>query len=162
VLGRDNYATNRASVAMFDHGLPLLLQAREHGTLDRAIEVQGLERIALMRPDANTLPWLMLGAALVIGCAVARMRLPGWPLHPAIFLIWGTWGIRHFAFSFFLGWAVKAAIIHASGLGGFARGKPIMVGLIAGELAAGLGWIVVGVVWYFSTGKIPESVSVMP
>ncbi len=162
VLGPDAYARERAPTSMFRDGLPLLVEARDRGTLQESIAVSGLSRLGVVRPTHGTVPWLILGMVLVIGCALARMRIPNWPLHPVIFLVWGTWAIRLFGFSFFLGWAIKSAAISVAGIGGYQRLKPVMVGIIAGELSAGLLWAIVGVWYFFETGQTPKGIIVLP
>src|SRR5690606_14523290 len=115
-----------------------------------------------MSAEPGAYAWLLMGLALVIGCAAARLRLPWWPLHPVAFLLWGTYPITQFAFSFLLGWLIKAAVVRTSGAKGYHTIKPLMVGIIAGELFAGLLWIGVGAAHYFRTGQPPSAYGIFP
>jgi hypothetical protein len=59
--------------------------------------------------------------------------------------------------SFLLGWVIKSAVVGTSGARGYHAVKPLMVGIIAAELLSGLGWMVVGAVYFFTTGKTPPT-----
>jgi hypothetical protein len=88
------------------------------------------------------------GLALVLVCSFFRLRYQWWPLHPVIFLVWGTMPMSRLAPSFLLGWAVKGAITKFGGGQAYRKYKPFFVGLIAGSLLAGLFWQIAGVVYY--------------
>ncbi len=108
------------------------------------------------------LGWTMLGMAVVIAVAAARLRLAWWPIHPVLFLVWGTFPINQFAFSFLIGWAVKAAVIRTTGSRGYHAARPIIIGLIAGELLAALTWTLVGGGYFLWTGVEPVSYQIFP
>ena len=147
---------------------PLNAMAREHEeaaarqTLTEATSVSGLERFALLNPDGGAYWWLLAGVALVAATVVLRLRFPKWPVHPVLFLVWGTWAIAQFAFSFLIGWMVRGAVVWLGGAQAFHRLKPFMVGVIAGEILLGLFWMVFGAVYYFASGTLPERYSVFP
>ncbi len=133
------------------------------GELVAATQATGLERLAHIDPQLDAVFWLALGAALVVGCAAARLRLPWWPIHPVLFLVWGTYPVAVFHFSFLLGWAIKLAVIKIGGSKAYRAMLPIMVGIIAGELIMGLFWMLAGAVYYFATdGGAPPTYSVFP
>ncbi|NBC10536.1 MAG: hypothetical protein GVY24_02225 [Planctomycetes bacterium] len=163
VLGNtDDYALRHAPTSMFRNGLGPLSDAEALGTLPDAVRVEGLARLAAIEPMPGQLTWLAVGLLLVVGCAAARFRLPWWPLHPVIFIVWGTWALQNMAFSFFVGWMVKTGVLHAGGVALFGRIKPLMIGLIAGELFGGLVWVITGTLYYFQTGLPPERVFILP
>jgi hypothetical protein len=99
---------------------------------------------------------------LVLATAVLRLRLPWWPLHPVAFLVWGTYPIVMFGPSFLMGWLVKAGVVGTTGAKGYHAVRPLMVGIIAGELLTGLFWMIVGAVYFFVAGKTPVSYSIFP
>lgn len=113
-------------------------------------------------PGEGAFWWTGLGLGLVLATAAARLRLPWWPLHPIAFLVWGTYPINQFAFSFLLGWAVKAAVVKTMGAKGYHSVKPLMIGIIAGELFAGLLWMAVGATYFYVQGINPVSYSIFP
>ena len=158
----DSYAMNHAPTSMFRNGLGPLSEADALGTLPEVVRVEGLARLAAIEMVPGTLPWLGLGLVLVVGCAAARFRLPWWPLHPVIFIVWGTWALQNMAFSFLVGWVIKTAVLYSGGVALFGRLKPLMVGLIAGELLGGLVWIITGTIYYFDTGLPPQRIFILP
>jgi hypothetical protein len=146
----------------FENLQRFISDAQAQQTLADATAVTTGERISRFSPIPGSLTWLSIGAALVIATAVARLRLPWWPLHPIAFLVWGTYPIIMFAFSFLLGWMVKAGVMRTSGARGYHNVKPVMIGIIAGELFAGLMWIIVGAVYFFVTNQRPAMYSIFP
>ncbi len=95
------------------------------------------------------------GLALVVGASIMRLRYQWWPLHPVLFLLWGTAGSQYFAASFFLGWLIKSAITKFGGGDSYRKNKPIFIGLIAGEFAAGLIFALIGLIYFLKTGTQP-------
>ncbi len=131
------------------------------GTLESASQVSGFARLGQVH-ITELWPWFALGLGLVIVFTVARLRLPWWPLHPVIFVFWGSYPATQFAASFLVGWAIKAAVVRLTGAKGFNGIKPIMVGIIAGELFAGLVWMTIGAIYYFKMGESPPNYSIFP
>lgn len=128
-----------------------------------SVAVNGLERFSAMRPVMKVLPWGVAGVVLVLLCSFMRTRFSWWPLHPIFFLIWGTYHPgRTFTFSILLGWIVKVLVVKLGGARGYHAVKPLMIGVIAGELLIGLAWIVVGAIYYFATGLVPASYWIFP
>jgi hypothetical protein len=146
----------------FNRLMPLVDDARAQGTLDAAVQTQGLARLGLIEPVDGVLLWTAIGLGLVLVCAAGRLRLSWWPLHPLIFVVWGTWAMSHFAFSFLVGWAVRTAVVRLGGVKSFESVKPLMVGLIAGELLLALLWMSVGAWYYLQTGQEPQIYRVFP
>jgi hypothetical protein len=136
-------------------------KAAAEGTLSSATSLSGLSSLAAFRPDPGAFTWVLLGLGFALA-AVARLRLPWWPLHPVAFLVWGTYPIVMFGPSFLIGWLVKAAVIGTTGAKGYHTFRPLMVGVIAGELLMGLVWMIVGVVYYFAAGKAPVMYNIFP
>lgn len=91
------------------------------------------------------------GLLLVLGCSYLRLRFARWPLHPVIFMVWGTGWMNSYAPSFLAAWLLKTAIAKYGGQKSYRQAKPIFVGLVAGELAAALFWAGVGVLYYWLT-----------
>ena len=140
----------------FDQLAGHVAESRALGTLAEAVSAEGIERWALLSPDTAQLGWMALGFALVIATATARLRLPWWPLHPVIFLVWGTWPMFMFSASFLLGWAIKASLVKLGGARAYHGAVPIAVGVIFGELVSAFAWGGLGAFQYFVTGIQPE------
>jgi len=120
---------------------------------------------------AQTLPWYRklrrihardnfwwaagFGFVMVLVFAFLRLRLPWWPLHPVLFLVWATWSMSTYAWSFLLGWSIKAGCMRFGGPGTVRRLRPLMFGVIAGEMAAAVVFAAVGIIYYTATGRPP-------
>ena len=123
----------------------------------------GLGRLTQLRPKASDVGWMGLGAALVITLRLARLRLAWWPIHPVIFMVFGSYSAMCFAWAFLIGWAIKAAVVRLGGTRSYHALRPLMVGMIAGEIFAALLWTVVGAIYYWTTnGGIPKAYVIFP
>jgi hypothetical protein len=74
-------------------------------------------------------------------------------LHPVIFVFFGGHQGMRMSFSFGIGFLLKFLITKYGGGKMYQRCKPMMIGLIAGTLAAQFVPMVVGTIYYFITGK---------
>jgi hypothetical protein len=137
-------------------------EAAAQGTLADATASSGWDRLKAARPADGTFLWMLIGLGLVLATALARLRYSWWPLHPVLFVVWGTYPIVNFGPSFLVGWLVKAGVVGTTGAKGYHAVKPLMVGVIAGELLSGLFWMMVGAGYFFSTGRTPVSYWVFP
>ena len=97
-------------------------------------------------------PAASVGLFLVLACSWLRLRFSGWPLHPLLFLVWGTHWTTTFAPSFLLAWLLKDAITKYGGQKAYFAARPVFLGMMAGEFAAGLLWTIVGVAYFGVTG----------
>ncbi|MBD3422529.1 MAG: hypothetical protein GF398_20630 [Chitinivibrionales bacterium] len=148
--------------------IPFKLLARHitelsaYGELTESMKVSGLGRLSLMDPDYGLLGWALIGFVLVIACSVLRLRLSWWPLHPVAFLVWGSYPGCIFAMSFIIGWMIKAFVVRFGGVKGYRAVKPLMVGVIGGEVIATIIWAVVGAIYFLVTNEIPKTIAIFP
>jgi hypothetical protein len=126
------------------------------------MERQGLDVLWHAEPSWRPIRFAFAGAVLYLGCAIARVRLPWWPLHPVIFLVWGTLASSLFAVSFLLAAGIKFAAVRAGGERAYRRLLPLMIGLIAGDLLSALGGVAAGAVYYFGTDSPLPPYQVFP
>jgi hypothetical protein len=103
-----------------------------------------------------------IGLALALGLSMMRLRFTWWPLHPVLFLVWGTFPLNVLAPSFLLGWLLKVGVTSFGGGSTYRTARPIFVGLIAGEFAAAIFWVAVGTIYYLQTGQVGEAFKVFP
>lgn len=136
------------------------LQAR--GELSESVGMSSWERLISWSPDGALLWWAVIGAALAASASIARLRLPWWPLHPVLFLIWGTQPASQLAASFFVGWILKVGVTSFFGAAGYRAVLPVVVGVIAGELAAASAVSIIGATYFLTTGTAPAFYSVLP
>jgi len=70
--------------------------------------------------------------------------------------VWGAWPLSWFGLSFLIGWLIRTAVVRLFGEAAAQRAKPMMIGLIAGELVGLVIWMLVGWVYYLATGIAPK------
>ncbi|MEX0776461.1 MAG: DUF6785 family protein [Phycisphaeraceae bacterium] len=158
----DRWAVEWVPAGTFSRMTSVISELSARDELASATARSGLERLAAFSPEPRTLWWIGLGAALVAGCSVARLRLSWWPLHPVLFLIWGTWAGYAVTISFFIGWFIKLSVVKVGGARSYQKVKPLMVGVIAGELLAALSWVMVGAIYYAATDLAPRGPKIFP
>ncbi len=159
----DSWAMRALPSMPFTHLARHTADMSAHGVLAETTFKSTAERLFTMfSPSDGAYFWLLTGLALVLITAFARLRLPWWPIHPVLFLVWVTYPIQRFGSTFLVGWAIKAAVVKTMGAKGYHTVKPLMIGLIVGDLFGGLLWIAVGIVYYYFTGLTPVSYPIFP
>ena len=144
-----------------------------HFAFDASSQVrQALSAQAALPALDERTPWQRLGQAaaapgsliafattfsLVILFTLCRHRFAWWPIHPLLFLVLGTWQSCVLAFSFLIGWLIKKSVTKYGGAALYARLKPLMTGLIAGEMLACLVPMIIGAIYYAWTGNPPKT-----
>ncbi|HAU36922.1 MAG TPA: hypothetical protein DCX07_04310 [Phycisphaerales bacterium] len=136
-------------------------QLRNAGLLEQSMNYTTWERVRAAWPlqaeQKSFLAWGGLGLLLVLVASYLRLRFTWWPIHPVLFLAWGTAPLARFSHSFLLGWLIKTFV---TGLGGgkkYRQLQPLMIGVIGGDLLGGLLWMAVGAAYYGVTGNIPTA-----
>lgn len=158
----DDWANRGHPALPFNALARRLSEADAAGTLDRLIDSANAGHFAAALPDWGALGWLIAGAALVVGCTFARLRLTWWPIHPVLFLVLGSSPAIRVGWSFLIGWAIRQAVVRLGGIKAFHATLPLAVGAIAGELLAALGWQACGVAYFLITGKPPSPFLILP
>ncbi|MFA9477554.1 DUF6785 family protein [Phycisphaerales bacterium AB-hyl4] len=146
----------------FEFASRYIAESSAQDTLSQATAASGLDRLANARFDSTMWGWMVLGLVLLVGTAVARLRLPWWPIHPVLFLVWGTMPASRLGVSFMIGWLVKVLVVQVSGSRGYRQLLPLMVGIIAGELLMGLVWSGVSGVYYGVQETAPPVYRIYP
>ncbi|NJL30595.1 MAG: hypothetical protein HC898_02595, partial [Phycisphaerales bacterium] len=158
----DRHARGFVSQFTLDRTTTHVAELSSTGRLENSMQLEGINRILHAQPVMDSALWLGLGIVLVILCALARLRLHWWPIHPVIFVFWGTWPAGIFGYSFLLGWLIKSALVKCTGSKGYHQAKPLMIGIIAGELTMSLVLVVIGATYYLVTGLSPPLYTVFP
>lgn len=130
--------------------------------LPNAESLRGLEHFAAMHMDRTAVISMAVGLGLVILFTIGRLRFSKWPVHPVMFLVWNTYAGRILGWSFLLGWLIKILVTKFGGGSAYKTMKPLMIGLIAGEVTAGLVIMIINGVYYWMTGQPPNSFRIMP
>ena len=97
--------------------------------------------------------------ALFIFC---RLRFTWWPLHPVLFLVWQNYPGGVMAPSFLIGWFIKVMVTRYGGAGGYQSLKPLMIGLIAGDVLGAVMPLIIGGIKFMITGEPPMKYNFMP
>ena len=158
----DSWAVETVPQRPFDDTIEVRQQLTARGTLGAAEATTGWRRFAEMSPKAPCLIGFGGGLAAVLTFAAIRLRWPKWPLHPVMFLVWYTYAGRQFAASFLCGWGIKVLVTQYGGASWYQRLKPLMCGLIAGEMLGGLTPMAIGLVYWLATGLPPKSFNILP
>ncbi|MFA9477947.1 DUF6785 family protein [Phycisphaerales bacterium AB-hyl4] len=132
----------------FDQATRHISESTVRDTLTQATAVEGLDRLWNVQLSFDAWAWMFGGMVLLIATAAARLRLPWWPIHPVLFLVWGTMPSYRLAGSFLIGWMIKLAVVQLGGTRGYRQVLPLMVGVIAGELLMGLVWTGASAAYY--------------
>ena len=123
------------------------------GLLERSGNMSAVERVFQARPNGTAVLFFFLALTACVGLGVARLRFRWWPLHPICFVFVDALHGQMLWFSFFLGWCVKVAVTRYGGAKLYRRCKPLMIGLVVGELAAKFVPTVIGTVAYMCGGQ---------
>ncbi len=153
-IGQPRSAFNHLSAAITD------LSAR--GELVESTRVEGLDHLRMARPHGALMIYVGGGLLAVLLCAWGRLRFTWWPIHPVLFVVLGTYPGTYFAFSFLLAALVKTAVVRLGGEQAYHRVRPLMVGLIAGEILMIIAWAIVGMTAFLITGHAPQSYYIWP
>jgi len=148
--------TQLATSFPFTNALAAKRELVGQGALAQAEALDGLERLWHLRPNRACLLGFLAGLGLVVLCSAGRVRYSGWPVHPVLFLVWGTYPGWRFAPCFLLGWLIKGLVVRYGGAQRYRRLAPLFIGLIAGEILGYLVGIVAGLAYTFCTGEPPR------
>jgi hypothetical protein len=132
------------------------------GLLERAGQYSGWEWVSNLTPNGPCVLAFFITFSLVLLFSAARLRFARWPLHPVLFLILGAFQSRTLAFSFLVGFAIKVAVTKYGGAAVYQKLKPLMIGVIAGDMLGGLLPMIIGAIYYACTGEPPKLFKVLP
>jgi hypothetical protein len=159
----DGWAAHYVPRAPFEETVRVTQRLEAQGALAESETLHGWRRFAHAAPDKRLVLSFGIGLGLMLLTTAARLRFPRWPLHPVMFLMWYTYYTgRIFCFSLLIGWLIKVLVTRYGGAPLYQRLKPLMFGVIAGDLLGGVIPIAVSFVYYWITGEIPKSFRIMP
>jgi hypothetical protein len=161
---RDSYACATAA-GRLDAATRMIGSLNDTGQAEVSAAAHGLGKLPLIAANtghAKELGWTAFGFLAVIAFSLARFRFSWWPLHPVIFLVWGSWSAGLVWVSFLVGWALKGLVVKFGGGRAYNDLKPLALGLIAGEMAAVAVTILVGAISYAVTGVLPLTMPIFP
>ena len=141
-----------------------MTEMSNRGELQQSIQLRSWERLTHMKPDKVFLYAAGAGLAAVLVFSFLRLRHTWWPIHPIIFCVWGTQSMKALSASFLVGWVIKGALSRLGLLtsGRIVRVKALMVGMIAGDLVAGVIFMIIGAAYFAITGLTPPVYYIFP
>lgn len=86
---------------------------------------------------------IFFGGALAGLLLILCHRLPRWPIHPVALMFVGNWYAHRIWFSVLLGWILKMVMLKYGGGRGYRAGRGLFLGIMVGEVAAVVCWVVV-------------------
>ena len=156
------YAYYRIPTVPFRAADPMVTNLKLSNRLEESQNLTPLERLANIQPAPRFVWSAGAGFAAVLLFMFLRLRFTWWPLHPVMFLVWTTWPIQMFGASFFLGWILKTVVTRFGGTRLYRQCKPMMIGVVAAELLAGLIFMIHGGLYYAVTGLLPKEYRFFP
>lgn len=119
---------------------------------------RGFGRLRLVQADPSALRFFLAGGALVVLFSTIRFRFSRFPIHPVLFLAWGSWPAGISWAAYLIGWFIKTLVVRLGGGRAYQRLKPVFIGIIAAELIAVASVVLVDFLYYWVTGH-PTGVS---
>jgi len=134
----------------------MVLDRDAQGQLVERNPSSGLGKLLHIEPDRRALGFFLAGMLGVAVFFVCRLRFSAFPLHPVLFLVWGTWPMQAGSLSFLIGWGAKELVVRFGGGRVYQDLKPLFIGIIVGELLASMTGVGMGSLYHLMTGEIPE------
>ncbi|OQC12611.1 MAG: hypothetical protein BWX73_02754 [Lentisphaerae bacterium ADurb.Bin082] len=150
-----NWHYQRIPTMSFRSALPEVLQLKSIGCLEEVAALPWWSRLSQIAPKDMFVGAFSFGIIVVLFFSFLRLRVPKWPLHPVMFLLWATYPMAMTCHSFFIGWMLKKAAVRFGGIRMARVLRPLMIGIIAGEIIAAVIFMIVGFLYYLNTGQKP-------
>jgi hypothetical protein len=108
------------------------------GELDKVNNYTSWERLKNIRPEGRFIVAAAIGFALVLILSAVRLRFTWWPFHPLLVLTFGAFLlVGKYGGSFLIGWFIKTMVTRLAGASRYAQLRPLMMGVIVGDLLGG-------------------------
>jgi len=91
-------------------------------------------------PKGLPISFMAGGAAFALLLGAARMRIAGWPFHPAGYALGMVFGLDYVWLPILIAWLLKVLVLRYGGLRAHAALIPLMCGVILGEFVVGPFW----------------------
>ncbi|MBZ0213990.1 MAG: hypothetical protein K8H99_09340, partial [Nitrospirae bacterium] len=105
-------------------------------------------------PDVVGITMTLVGFAAVLIMDTVRFRFPGFPLHPAGYVLSLNYGVDYYWFGLVLALLAKNFVQRYYGLRGTNKLRSVALGILLGEYGAELIWVTVALVTNQSTYTI--------
>lgn len=108
-------------------------------------------------PDTVGITMTLFGFCMVMVMDTVRFRFPGFPLHPAGYVVALNYGVDFYWFGLLLALLVKVFVQKYYGLKGYDKLRNVGIGIMVGEYAADTIWTIWAMVMNESTYTISTS-----
>lgn len=159
---RDGFATSSVPRYAINSVVAARQRLQAQDTLAASESCKGFQRFAAIKPNKRFMIAFGATFAATLLFSVARLRFARWPIHPVLFCLWPGYAGYMMAWSFIIGGTIKIIANHYGGSKFVQKLKPLMIGLIAGDILAGLTITASGVIYYIVTGMPPKGFGVLP
>lgn len=132
------------------------------GFVEESLALEGFERFAHTSPMVPSMVGFGLGIGIVLLFTFCRLRFVGWPIHPVIFAVWTGYATRVITMCFLIGWLIKTLVLKFGGVKLYDELKPLMIGLMAGDIMGAFLNMGFGITYYLTTGDQPANYKVIP
>jgi len=153
-MSSDVYSYKMVPLGCFDDATREISQLNDTGLLKQSAALSGFAKLKLLSPDPSAVGYVVFGILAVAAFSLLRFRFTGFPLHPVLFIVWGTYPASLCWASFLIGYGIKVLIVRFGGGKVAQELKPLFVGLIAGELIAAGASIFVEMIYYYVQGHV--------
>jgi hypothetical protein len=130
--------------------------------VEDARRINSLQRLFSIEVFSKQSACFLVGLLLVLATAAARLRFTWWPLHPIMFVVAASWGTAVIAASFLFGLFIKTVVLKFGGQKAFVAGRPLIFGLLAGEIMAIMLINLSNYVIFLVTGNPPQEYDAIP
>ena len=153
----DSWANVSVPRMTFNNAMAVMNKLKAQGVLEQAGTVTGLSRFLEMKPHAFCTWCFIIGFVLVLLMGAAKLRYTWWPLSPLLLVTWNTSHLHAFAGSFLIGCVIKSLVLKFGGNKTYNKLKPLMVGMITGEIMGSLIPSIIALIFYLVTGEPPKA-----
>lgn len=105
-------------------------------------------------PDLIGVMMTIFGFAMVLGLDAIRFKFPGFPLHPAGYVLSMNYGVDYYWFGLLIALFVKNFVQRYYGLKGYDKLRSVALGILLGEYAAETIWMAMALITKQSTYTI--------
>jgi hypothetical protein len=105
-------------------------------------------------PDIVGIVMTLFGFGMVVGLDAIRFRVPGFPLHPAGYVLSMNYGVDYYWFGLLLAMMVRNFVQRYYGLRGYDKLRHVALGILVAEYAAEAIWMTMALTTHQSTYTI--------
>ena len=146
----------------FQTDVKLRVELAAQGVLEESAGISGWQHFTQAFPNQLHLTFFAVAFGVVLLLTFLRHRFTWWPFHPFLLVVMAMWTSGLFAASILIGCLIKVSVTKYGGASLYQKLKPLMVGIVAGELLGALIPAIIGTTYHVITGDRPPDYMVYP